>query len=125
MFSYARAGRSASIGRDLERGRPLAERADASTVAGRAQRGAAREREGTFGNAVITAEVRYSLLTKHYHTTHVFITPPQSTSTFYPLRADPTHHESRTEVISKVTKRTILRVLIFQIAPRSEKGGDR
>ena len=66
MFSYARAGRSASVGRDLERGRPLAERADASTAAGRAQRGTAREREGAFGNAAITAEVRYSLLTKHY-----------------------------------------------------------
>ena len=25
-----------------------------------------REREGAFGNAVITADVRYSLLTKHY-----------------------------------------------------------
>ena len=67
MFSYARAGRSTSVGRDLERGRPLAERADASTAAGRAQRGTAREREGAFGNAAITAEVRYSLLTKHYH----------------------------------------------------------
>ena len=49
-----RAGRSAGVGRELERGRPLA------------QRGAAREREGAFGNAVITAEVRYSLVTKHY-----------------------------------------------------------
>ena len=50
----------AGVGRDLERGRPLAERADASTAIGRAQRGTAREREGAFGNAVITAEVRYS-----------------------------------------------------------------
>jgi len=66
VFSYARAGRSASVGRDLERGRPLAERADASTAIGRAQRGAAREREGAFGNAAITAEVRYSFVTKHY-----------------------------------------------------------
>ena len=66
MFSYARAGRSPGIGWDLERGRPLAERADASTAAGRAQRGTAREREGAFGNAVITAEVRYSLVTEHY-----------------------------------------------------------
>jgi len=66
MFSYARAGRSASVGRDLERGRPLAERADASTAAGRAQRGTAREREGAFGIAVITAGVRYSLSIKHY-----------------------------------------------------------
>ena len=32
----------------------------------RRQRGTAREREGAFGNAVITVEVRYSLLTKHY-----------------------------------------------------------
>ena len=31
----------------------------------RRQRGTAREREGAFGNAVITAEVRYSLVTKH------------------------------------------------------------
>ena len=66
MFSYARAGRSADVGRDLERGRPLAERADVSTALGRAQRGAAREREGAFGNAVIIAGVRYSLLTKQY-----------------------------------------------------------
>ena len=66
MFSYERAGRSADVGRDLERGRSLAERADASTAAGRAQRGAAREREGAFGNAVISADVRYSLVAKHY-----------------------------------------------------------
>ena len=45
---------------------PLAARADASTAGGRAQRGAAREREGAFGSAVITAEVRYFLVTKHY-----------------------------------------------------------
>ena len=32
----------------------------------RRQRGAAREREGAFGSAIITTEVRYSLLTKHY-----------------------------------------------------------
>ena len=32
----------------------------------RRQRGAAREREGAFGNAVITADVRYFLVTKHY-----------------------------------------------------------
>ena len=50
----------------FESPRPLAERADASTAIGRAQRGTAREREGAFGNAAITAEVRYSLLTKHY-----------------------------------------------------------
>ena len=31
-----------------------------------AQRGTAREREGAFGNAVITAEVRYFLVTIHY-----------------------------------------------------------
>ena len=43
-----------------------APRADASTAGGRAQRGAAREREGAFGNAVITAEVCYFLVTKHY-----------------------------------------------------------
>ena len=43
------------------------QRADASTALGRAQRGAAREREGAFGNAVITAEVRYSSVTKYYH----------------------------------------------------------
>ena len=66
MFSYARAGRSAGVGWELERGRPLAERADASTAAGRAQRGTIREREGAFGNVIITAEVRYSLVTKHY-----------------------------------------------------------
>ena len=66
MFSYARAGRSPGVGRELKRGRPLAARADASTAAGRAQRGTAREREGAFGNAAITAEVRYSLVTKHY-----------------------------------------------------------
>ena len=65
MFSYARAGRSAGVGWDLERGRPLAERADASTALGRAQRGAAREREGAFGNAIVTADVRYFLVTKH------------------------------------------------------------
>ena len=35
----------------------------------RRQRGTAREREGAFGNAIITAEVRYSLVTKHYHQT--------------------------------------------------------
>ena len=66
VFRYARAGRSADVGRELERGRPFAERADASTAVGRAQRGTAREREGAFGNAAITAEVRYSLLSKHY-----------------------------------------------------------
>ena len=43
-----------------------AQRADASTATGRAQRGAAREREGAFGNAVITAKVRYFPVTKHY-----------------------------------------------------------
>ena len=32
----------------------------------RRQRGAAREREGAFGNAVILAEVRYSPVIKHY-----------------------------------------------------------
>ena len=32
----------------------------------RRQRCTAREREGAFGNAAITAEVRYSLSTKHY-----------------------------------------------------------
>ena len=32
----------------------------------RRQRGTAREREGAFRNAVITAEVRYSFVTKHY-----------------------------------------------------------
>ena len=32
----------------------------------RRQRGAAREREGAFGSAIITAEVCYSLVTKHY-----------------------------------------------------------
>ena len=42
------------------------QRADAHTPIGRAQRGAAREREGAFGNLVIPAEVRYSLVTKHY-----------------------------------------------------------
>ena len=31
-----------------------------------AQRGRAREREGAFGNAVLTTEVRYSLVTTHY-----------------------------------------------------------
>jgi hypothetical protein len=31
-----------------------------------AQRGTAREREGAFGYAIITAEVRFSLVTKHY-----------------------------------------------------------
>ena len=66
MFSYARAGQSADIGRDLERGRPLAERADARTAGGRAQRGAAREREGAFGHALITVEMRYFIVTKHY-----------------------------------------------------------
>ena len=69
MFSYASAGRSPGVGRDLKRGRPLAERADVSTAIGRAQRGAAREREGAFGNAVITADVRYFLVTKHYRPT--------------------------------------------------------
>ena len=102
VFSYAIAGRSAGVGWELERGRPLAARADASTAAGRAQRGrasrareasrrsereerrrsddtraqrgAAREREGAFGNLVITAEVRYLLVTKHYRT-NTLITP--------------------------------------------------
>ena len=32
----------------------------------RRQRGTAREREGAFGNPVITAEVRYPLVIKHY-----------------------------------------------------------
>ena len=32
----------------------------------RRQRGTAREREGAFGNAVITAEVRYFPVIKHY-----------------------------------------------------------
>ena len=67
VFSHARAGQAADIGWELERGRPLAERADASTAAKRgAQRGAAREREGAFEYAVVTVERRYSLLTKHY-----------------------------------------------------------
>ena len=43
-----------------------APRVDASTATGRARRGAAREREGAFGNPVIIADVRYSLVTKHY-----------------------------------------------------------
>ena len=64
VFRYASAGRSAGVGRDLERDRPLA------------QRGAAREREGAFGNAVITADVRYFLVTKHYRRQ-----PPDSDST--------------------------------------------
>ena len=54
MFSYARAGRSPGVGRDFERGRPLA------------QRGTAREREGAFENAAITADGHYSLVTTHY-----------------------------------------------------------
>ena len=41
------------------------ERADTRTATGRAQGGPVRRREGAFGSAVITAEVRYSLLTKH------------------------------------------------------------
>ena len=58
MFSYARAGRSPGVGWELEQGRPLADRADASTAIGRAQRGAAREREGAFGNPIIPVKVR-------------------------------------------------------------------
>ena len=41
----------------FESPRPLAERADASTAAGRAQRGAAREREGAFEHVLVTAEI--------------------------------------------------------------------
>ena len=44
------------------------------------QRGTAREREGAFGNAVITAEVRYSLLTKHYPGRAVATTAPDGTA---------------------------------------------
>ena len=66
VFSQMIVSRPVLLGWEIERGRPLAARADASTAAGRAQRGAAREREGAFGNAAITADVRYSLVTKHY-----------------------------------------------------------
>ena len=31
-----------------------------------AQRATAREREGAFGNTLITADIRYSLLTEYY-----------------------------------------------------------
>ena len=55
VFSQAIAGRLALLGWEIERGRPLAERADASTVGGRAQRGAAREREGAFEHVLVTA----------------------------------------------------------------------
>ena len=47
VFRYERAGRSANVGRT-------------SNWADRSQ----REREGALGTAVITAEVRYSLVTK-------------------------------------------------------------
>ena len=57
MFNYERAGRSADVGRELERGRPLAQLGRTSE---------ASEREGAFGNAVIAAEARYSLVTEHY-----------------------------------------------------------
>ena len=57
MFNYERTGQSADIRWELERGRPLAERADASTAAGRAQRGAAREREGAFEHVVIITDI--------------------------------------------------------------------
>ena len=77
MFSYARAGRSAGVGWDLERGRPLAGLGDASTAAGRTQRGAAHEREGAFEDTAATAEIRYSFLTKHYRVTPAgFSLPP-------------------------------------------------
>jgi hypothetical protein len=49
VFRYARAGRSADVGRELERG-------DRSRS----------KREGAFGNVVITAEVRDDLVTTHY-----------------------------------------------------------
>ena len=42
------------------------QRANASTALGRAQRSQARERSRAFGHATVTAERRYSLLTKHY-----------------------------------------------------------
>jgi len=41
------------------------------------------EREGAFGSAVITAEARYSLVTKHY-------TLPALTPTTYPSRVPTT-----------------------------------
>ena len=68
-FRRQRADASTAAGRYSEaeraqRGRP---RGGAVTAGSRgAQRGTAREREGAFGNAVITAEVRYSFVTKHY-----------------------------------------------------------
>ena len=50
----------------------------------RRQRGTAREREGAFGNAAITAEVRYFLVTKHYPSPHEHVVgrrePPQERS---------------------------------------------
>ena len=59
-FSYARADRSADVRWDLERGRPLAERADISTVSGRAQRGVGRDRAGArdldVANGVLVSE---------------------------------------------------------------------
>ena len=71
------ADRSRCEAERAERGRPRdeangrsddtrAQRADASTAIGRAQRGAAREWEGAFGDAVTTAEVRYFPVTKYY-----------------------------------------------------------
>ena len=57
------------VEQELERGQPLAERADAPTAASRAQRGAAREWKGRFGHAMITAEIRQFFSTKHYHLT--------------------------------------------------------
>jgi hypothetical protein len=58
MVQYTSADRPAGVGRKRQRGRPLAERADARTAIGRAQRGTAYEREAAYGNADITAEVR-------------------------------------------------------------------
>ena len=62
------ADRSRSEAERAQRGRPRDEasgRSDAGSDDTGAQRGTAREREGAFGNAVITAEVRYFLVTKH------------------------------------------------------------
>ena len=51
--SYAKTDWLATVGWEIERGRVLVSRTDASTVAGRAQRGAGHKREGAFGKKAL------------------------------------------------------------------------
>ena len=66
MFGYEGVAHVGGDDGASERPLPLAGCASLRAACGRACVGSLRKREGAFGSAVITAEVRYFLVTKHY-----------------------------------------------------------